>query len=55
MNHSTSEALRECERDSKHAALPHNNTFSVTIFGKANVNNGWFAVCNFNTLKTNTV
>jgi hypothetical protein len=45
---------RECGRDSQHPALPH-HTFSVTIFGKANVNVGWFAVCNFNTLKTITV
>ena len=55
MNHDTSEALRECGRDSQHAALPHHNAFSVTNFGKANVNVGWFAFCNFNTLKTSTV
>ena len=55
MNHDTSEALRECGRDSQHATLPHHNTFSVTIFGKANVNVCWFAVCSFNTLKTSTV
>jgi hypothetical protein len=55
VNHDTSEALRECGRDSQHAALPHHNAFSETIFGKANVNVGWFVVCNFNTLKTSTV
>ena len=51
MNHDTSEAHRECEKDSQHATLPHHNTFSVTNFGKANVNVGWFAVCYFNSLK----
>lgn len=55
MNHDTSKAHRECRKDSQHAALPHHNTFSVTIFGKANENVGWFAVCPFNSLKTSTV